>query len=806
MYMRWKWHSLLIFLLTEVVCINYVGLAAAEVLPAGDTKPAIVAEHFPDRLHTFVWRNWESVGLERMAEVLGTTPDNVRKMGRLMGLPPHVQPADEYQQRGYISIIRRNWHLLPYEQLLTLLDWNADKLAFTLREDDFLWAKLGRFKPVCPPLCYVEPDEQSKKRCAEIKAIVSSHFSDEFIKPQCRTKNGVQQSRLFGAARFDFVRVLSAVDKQKKPRTYFQIPSSQSRCGAAGKQEPIRFLYSYFAVYGDPLLNPKLDPYPEGLLQRLAEMGVNGVWLHTVLNQLAHSPVFPQFGDGHEVRLANLRKMVNRAKRYGINIYLYMNEPRAMPVSFFEGREHIKGVQEGDYCALCTSAPQVRQWITDSLTYVFKKVPRLGGVFTITASENLTNCWSHQNPRGCPRCSKRSAPEVIAEVNGAIAAGVWRGNPDARIIVWDWGWPDGTAWGKNRWAEQTINLLPDNVYLMSVSEWSKPIVRGGVASEVGEYSISAVGPGPRAQRHWSLAKQRGLKTIAKVQVNCSWELSALPYLPVMDLIAQHCDNLTKADVDGLMLSWTLGGYPSPNLQLVKQFGMQPAPTIKQALTKVATARYGKKAAPDVLDAWSKFSDAFTEYPFHTEYIYRGPTQYGPSNLLYTEPTGYQATMVGFPYDNVEGWRAVYPVEVLANQFEKLATGWKKGLPIFERALNETNTPVQHANACEDLRIAEAAYLHFKSVANQIRFTLARDALRSKSLNVNKRKNKIVDIKAIATDEIQLAKRLFTLSRKDSRIGFEASNHYYYFPLDLVEKVINCEYILNDWLTSQTQQQ
>jgi len=38
-----------------------------------------------------------------------------------------------------------------------------------------------------------------------------------------------------------------------------------------------------------------------------------------------------------------------------------------------------------------------------------------------------------------------------------------------------------------------------------------------------------------------------------------------------------------------------------------------------------------------------------------------------------------------------------------------------------------------------------------------------------------------------------------LSRRDSRIGFEASNHYYYFPLDFVEKVINCEYILQDWL-------
>ena len=37
--------------------------------------------------------------------------------------------------------------------------------------------------------------------------------------------------------------------------------------------------------------------------------------------------------------------------------------------------------------------------------------------------------------------------------------------------------------------------------------------------------MSAVGPGPRAQRHWTEAKEAGLKTVAKVQLNNTWELS-----------------------------------------------------------------------------------------------------------------------------------------------------------------------------------------------------------------------------------------------------------------------------------------
>jgi len=748
----------------------------ADVLPTGDARSPIEFKHFPSRLHAFVWRNWELVSLDRMAGVLDTAPEAVRDIGRSMGLPPHKTPPAQYLQRGYISIIRRNWHVLPYEQLLELLGWDAEKLAFTLREDDFLWIKLGSLKPSCPTLHYTEPDEAAVERCERIREIVSSHFGDEFSKAW--------------QPRFGFLEDLSTVHPQ------------EASPAPADRAEKIRFLYSYSGVFGDPLVTSEPDPYPDGLLQRLSDLGVNGVWLHVVLRQLAPSSIFPEFGEGHEQRIANLRRLVDRAKKYGVDIYLYMNEPRAMEASFFKGREGIRGVREGDHFTMCTSCPEVRQWLSDSLEYVFKQVPRLGGIFTITGSENLTNCYSHsRTAAGCPRCSQRSGPEVIAEVNHAMAAGVRAGSPDAKVIVWDWGWPDGTSsgWGKPDWAQQIIPVLPDDVYLMSVSEWSKPIVRGGVATNVGEYSISAVGPGPRAQKHWGLAKNRGLKTLAKIQANCSWELSAVPYLPVMNLVAQHCRNLVEADVDGLMLSWSVGGYPSPNLELVKQFDAKPLPTVDRALRIVAERRYGAEAAADVLRAWSLFSEAFREYPFHGGFVYRGPVQRGPANLLYPAPTGYRATMVGFPYDDLNGWRAVYPADVLARQFELIAEGWSEGLAVFERAVGKPRTSAQRANLRADLGIAEAAGLHFSSVANQVRFVMARNALLSHELGGAEREAQIDAIETILASEIENAKRLFRLTCEDSRIGFEASNHYYYTPLDLVEKVVNCEYIRSDWL-------
>jgi hypothetical protein len=115
--------------------------------------------HFPDRLHTFVWRNWSAVEPDRLAKVLGTSVENVQAIADSMGLPPYrpkrTEARDRRQEaRGYITVLRRNWHLLPYDQLLTLLDMSADQLAHSLREDDFLFSKLGLLKPKCEPLKY----------------------------------------------------------------------------------------------------------------------------------------------------------------------------------------------------------------------------------------------------------------------------------------------------------------------------------------------------------------------------------------------------------------------------------------------------------------------------------------------------------------------------------------------------------------------------------------------------------------------------------------------------------------------------
>ena len=712
-------------------------------LPVGSNPKPLDFPHFPTTQQAVIWRNWELVPAERLAQVLKTNRENVLQLAGDMGLrvPPLVNR--EWLQRGYITIIRNNWHLLPYEQLLALLGWTAEKLAFTLKEDDFLWIKLGYLKPCIEPVCYRTLTDKECSRTEAIKNTVERYFPDIAQKES--------------ASPFDF---LLTFQKPEPKKSGIKQDLNLTRFD-------LRLIYSYSAVYGDPLINPDLNPYPDGLLQKYSDLGINGVWLQGILYTLFPWKAAPELSEGYQKRIENLRKLTKRAANFGIGVYLYLNEPRGMPLAFFERHPEWKGVEfpQRGVATLCTSQQPILDYLRESTAWLFQEVPELAGVFTVTMSESATNCYSLGNVEQCPRCSKRSAQEVIAEVNSAIEEGIHSVKLEARIIVWPWGWDP-------KWAHQAIDLLPDNVELMCTSEEALPTNVGGINGVVADYSISQVGPGQRAIEMWQHARNRGLKTAAKVQLNNTWECSAVPYLPTPDLVEQHLQNLYKTGVSGLMLSWTLGGYPSANLEL-----------LGKTSSVLASQTFGKEAGKQIKKAWDTFSKAFKEFPFHISVLYNAPQNYGPMNLLQVKPTGYRATMVGFPYDDLKKWRAIYPEDVFEQQFRKLSEGWKKGLEILQHAKTEVDQD-KLDNFAEMQRVATATYCHFRSTYLQVAFIRLRER---KNPGTKPKILKIID------EEIELAVTLHGIVRVDSRIGFEASNHYYYTLNDLREKVLNCEY-------------
>ena len=104
---------------------------AASDLPVGSAPQPPPLPHFPTRQQAFVWRNWELVPVARLARVLAARPRDVLALAQGMGLrvPPRTQKG--WLTHGYCTLIRKNWHLLPYDQLLTL--WTGQPSSSTTR-------------------------------------------------------------------------------------------------------------------------------------------------------------------------------------------------------------------------------------------------------------------------------------------------------------------------------------------------------------------------------------------------------------------------------------------------------------------------------------------------------------------------------------------------------------------------------------------------------------------------------------------------------------------------------------------------
>ena len=143
------------------------------MLPRIKPGLTLAVPHFPTKFQAVIFRLWEHVSAKRLAEVLKTDEETVKQLAFDMGLGEQKW-LDEWMTRGYVSILRHVWNLLPYSQLCQLLDWSEDRLAYILKEDDFLDVKLigwtAEDRSDCEEVFYRPLTEEEKKETARIKA------------------------------------------------------------------------------------------------------------------------------------------------------------------------------------------------------------------------------------------------------------------------------------------------------------------------------------------------------------------------------------------------------------------------------------------------------------------------------------------------------------------------------------------------------------------------------------------------------------------------------------------------------------
>ena len=831
---------------------------ALSSLPALTEKKADF-KHFPTTFQNFIFRNWECVPTESMARVLSTDVKTVEELARGMGLRVPAKYNKEYETRGYLTIIRNNWHLLPYEQITDLLGWNEEKLSFTLKEDDFFIVKLGMNKPDVPAVKYrpltneekeitekirqtlseklpsfshettaedfdfIEKFDEEEKQSFDSpakKVVLDNSFglcdktSGKYTKVLCdflKEKGGIslcgkekyisfvikkdaskkaeshtisikeKKIEVCAVDEFGILKAVQFLIKLMKSNNSFSFDEAEI---VRDTRFDIRFIHSYCALFGDPFLDGGVSSYPDSLLKKYSEIGVNGIWLHMVLYKMCEFPFEPSVSDGWKERLSGLKALCDRAEQYGIKVYLYTNEPRTMPKSFFDTHPELLGQYtkinssnpDGDG-TLCTSTPEVQKYLYDAVKTVCEAAPNLGGFFTITASENVTNCYSHYTAGKCEckRCKERLPEDVYAEVNTIIKNAARSVNEEIEVLAYDWEWKHMC----NDSLKAVESAAKSDVRVMCVSERGVKKLVGGVETSVTDYSISVVGPGPEATETWRECKKLGGKTLAKVQFNNTWECSTIPYIPALDLVKKHMDGICDSGVDGLMLNWSLGGYPSINLSAMSKYFFG-----EETQYDAYEEMFGKNADL-VKKAVSKFSEAFYEYPFHIRSAYLGPCQMGTANLMFEKNSGLDATMTGFAYDDIENWRAVYPIETYENQLKILSEKWKAGLDLLSSSADADGKEMKEF--CE---VSVAGYCLMRSSYLQTKYNRLRN-----EFHEGKTENR-EEIVGILEEEMTLAVQMYEICSKNSTIGYEAANHYFFNKYSLAEKVVNVQYLID----------
>ncbi len=690
----------------------------------------------PQKWQTVLLRNYGLVKTSTIASVLGTDVDTIEKEAKRLGIEK-INYSLKWKRQGYINIIKNNWHLIPYNQLLELLDMDEATLDYNLKEDDFLGIKLGLFKAYAEEVKYSPLTASEIEITERLAKAVTSEFIDEYAEP------------------FDFYSSAPKVESSNAPSTNNGFD---------------KIVYSYSMLYGDTFMEGE-EIVSDDFLKMLQSVGVNGLWMQGLLSKLSPYPFLEGLDKDYEIRRENLNKIIQKCKKYGIGVYLYFNEPRGLadnqitPVT-----ENIKGrFFEGSW-SLCTETKEVKTYLYEAVKGLVTAVPELAGIITITMSENMTNCHSRPN-NPCPICNKKKHQEVVPEINNIIQRAIDDAGVKTRVLANLWGWTEPYGWMPEDVKEGIANM-DKKIDVLSVSEMGHVTIDGERTS-VEEYALSKVGPCEETIANLTHAKKLGHKIMAKVQINNSWELSTVPYIPVFDLVMEHMQNLKKLSVGGLMMSWTLGGYPTVSLDLVNKLfdgEFKYDEWLKEHFDKNAEL---------VKDAVKLFSDGFRYFPHTIGTLYQGMQHLGSSNLMYPEPTEYSATMVTFAYDDFKCWGGYHSVESFLMLLDKLLIKWEQGLKLLDG--------VKGNPLFDELRnFAEVVYVSIKSMYVHTEFNIAREIADKDTL--------IQFLK----EERELTRRLYRLASKDARIGYEASNHYYYTQNNFLEKFINLEYLIDHY--------
>lgn len=549
------------------------------------------------------------------------------------------------------------------------------------------------------------------------------------------------------------------------------------------------------------------DVYTDQVLEGISKSGFNGIWVHGILHHIVSESIFSELGANADIHQEKINNLIARAKKHDIKVYIYMQPPRALPVSYTEfwknhsdiaGQvEIIKGDDDsGSFSvqAMCTSTDMVKTYLKNATCNLAEKLPDLGGVILITASEYPAHCVSKRGrvigafgeidnmPVDCPRCVKRKSENIVAEVITLIRDGIRVSSASIKIIAWNWSWSSYV----DAPCEEIISQLPKDIILMSGFErGGKKDILGHKDAKIDEYSISYAGPSEQFKESFELANKYGLKFLAKLQFGTTHELATVPNLPLITNIFKKAVFLKEHKLSGFMGCWNFGNMISVNTAAFNWFLSPEAPTEEEdALSQFAEKYFGECDGSKIIAAWKAFAEAMNSYPFCIPYLYAGPTNYALGYISHPAPlnekTCGRSWLMDERGDDLSGAFVDFSLDEIIAGFGLLAEEWNRAVEQLKLGLSGNGS----VHACEEIANAEVCGGAFRSTWN---------LFRTYKLRLNWSDEKLTEYNEISKDELQNIKHVLPYVEQDKRFGYHSEAHGYMFNAEMLKyKIVEIE--------------
>ncbi len=547
------------------------------------------------------------------------------------------------------------------------------------------------------------------------------------------------------------------------------------------KEAPI---LSVQEVTRQPVMTPRMvhsgwgmDQFPDSQLRLMAHYGFDSV-LVTVRG-------VDETATGYQ----DLNNLIDRAAEYGLGVYLYSNIKASVHPDDPGAEEAMESIY-GSIFSRYTKAKGI-VLVGESVEFPSKD-ERTTGVPLADCSAVMGEDMLPDNRPSPGWWPCRDYPAYINLLKKVIR----RHDPEADIVFWTYNW----GWAPEEDRVALIRSLPQDITVMVTFEMFEKLKRENITNVTVDYTLSFEGPGYYFTSEAKAAKERNLRLYTMSNAaGLTWDFGVIPYEPVPFQWAKRfgalLDMHEKYGLCGTIDAHHYGWWPSVIAEMSKWSLWKPVVPVEQSAGWLAAREFGEDAAPLVLEAWKKWSDAMPYYSSTDEDQY-GPFRIGPSYPLQLQIDNIRQACTGAlklpeskfaltgngifftkyqPLEFAHQTPGFCRLPVELRNLSKMQKLWEEGVAYFEQAMekmpeNKRLAGEKMLNLGRFMKTCITTAIHVKQWY-QMNMQLRLESDPAKAADLCR------DLIRLAKEEMENAKAAIPMVEADSRLGWEPTMHY-----------------------------